>query len=116
MQNLVKPDPSSEKSRKLLICATLLLNQSLRWFLILEIELEKELNLMILEEGSCYRIHTNVCLTEDPGVTSSIPARSDTFMEIDHEVISTIILLPSADAFKRGWCQLQAKGYARITG
>ena len=36
-------------------------------------------------------------LTADPGVGSSIPARSHTFLEVDHE-ISTIILLPSADS------------------
>ena len=32
------------------------------------------------------------CLTADPDVTSSIPARSHTFVEIDHEMISTVIL------------------------
>ena len=47
---------------------------------------------------------------------SSIPARSHTFVEIDHEIISTVILLPSADSFKKGCCQLQAKVCARITG
>ena len=35
-----------------------------------------------------------------------IPARSHTFMEIDHEIISTVILLPSAESFKKGCCQL----------
>ena len=39
----------------------------------------------------------------------SIPVRSHTFVEIDHEMISTVILLPSADSFKKGCCQLQAK-------
>ena len=38
-----------------------------------------------------------MCLTADPGVKSSIPARSHTFVEIYHEIISTAILLPSAD-------------------
>ena len=38
------------------------------------------------------------CLTADPGVVSSIPARSHTFVEIDHEIISTVILLPYADS------------------
>ena len=52
----------------------------------------------------------------DPGVASSIPVRSHTFVEIDHEIISTVILLPSADLFKKGCCQLQAKVSARITG
>ena len=51
-----------------------------------------------------------------PGVASSIPARSHTFVEIDHEIISAVILLPSADSFKKGCCQLQAKVCARITG
>ena len=37
-------------------------------------------------------------LTADPGVTSLIQARSHTFVEIDHEIISTAILLPSADS------------------
>ena len=59
---------------------------------------------------------TDACLTADPGVASSIPARSHTFVEIDHEIISTVILLPSADLFKKGCCQLQAKVSARITG
>ena len=59
---------------------------------------------------------TDACLTADPGVASSIPVRSHTFVEIDHEMISTIILLPSADSFKKGCCQLQAKVCARITG
>ena len=59
---------------------------------------------------------TDACLTADPGVASSIPARSHTFVEIDHEIISMVILLPSADSFKKGCCQLQAKVCARITG
>ena len=59
---------------------------------------------------------TDACLTADPGVASLIPAQSHTFMEIDHEIISTVILLPSADSFKKGFCQLQAKVCAQITG
>ena len=59
---------------------------------------------------------TDSCLTADPGVTSSIPVRSHTFVEIDHEMISMVILLPSADSFKKGCCQLQEKVCARITG
>ena len=46
---------------------------------------------------------TDECLTADPGVASSIPVRFHTFVEIDHEMISTLILLPSADSFKKGW-------------
>ena len=59
---------------------------------------------------------TDACLFADPGVASLIPARSHTFVEIDHEIISTVILLPSADLFKKGCCQLQAKVCAQITG
>ena len=59
---------------------------------------------------------TDVSLTADPGAASSIPAGSHTFVEIDHEIISTVILLPSAESFKKGCCQLQAKVCARSTG
>ena len=59
---------------------------------------------------------TDAQLTTDPGVASAILAWSNTFVEIDHEIISMIILLPSADSFKKGCCQLQAKLFAQITG
>ena len=59
---------------------------------------------------------TDANLTADPGVASSITARSLTFMEIDHEIIFTVILLPYAESFKKGCCQLQVKVFARITG
>ena len=55
-------------------------------------------------------------VTANPGVSSSIRARSHTFEEIDHEIISTVILLPSAESFKKGCCQLQAKVCGRSTG
>ena len=61
-------------------------------------------------------LETDASLTADPGVASSIPARSHTFVEIDHEIISTVILLPSAESFKKGFCQLQAKVCVRSTG
>ena len=50
---------------------------------------------------------TDGSLIADPGVVSSIPARSHTFVEIDHEIISTVILLPSTESFQKGCCQLQ---------
>ena len=59
---------------------------------------------------------TNACLTADPGVVSLIPARSHTFVEIDHETISMVILLPFAESFKKGCCQFQAKVCAQSTG
>ena len=49
---------------------------------------------------------TDASLTADPGAASSIPAQSHTFVEIDHEIISTVILLPSTELFKKGCCQL----------
>ena len=52
---------------------------------------------------------TDASLTADPGVMSLIPAQSLTFLEIDHEIISMVILLPSSESFKKGCCQLQAK-------
>ena len=59
---------------------------------------------------------TDVSLTVDTGVASLIPARSHTFVEIDHEIISMVILLPSTESFKKGCCQLQAKVCAQSTG
>ena len=43
----------------------------------------------------------DTCLTADPGVARSIPARSHTFAVIDHEIISTAILFPSAADSRR---------------
>ena len=40
---------------------------------------------------------TDVYLTADPGVASLITAQWHTFVEIDHEIISMVILLPSAE-------------------
>ena len=51
----------------------------------------------VVQSVTC--LATDACLTADPGVASSIPARSHTFVEIDHEIISTVILFPSADLF-----------------
>ena len=59
---------------------------------------------------------TYASLLADPGVASLIPARSHTFVEIDLEIISMFILLPSAESFKKGCCQLLAKVCARCTG
>ena len=47
---------------------------------------------------------TDGCLTADPGVPSLIPARSHNFVEIDHEIIFTVILLPSTESFKKECC------------
>ena len=54
-------------------------------------------------------------LTADPGVASSIKPRSHTFVEIDNDIIiSTVILLPLAESFKKRCCQLQVKVCAQI--
>ena len=68
----------------------------------------------VVQSVTC--LATDACLTADPGVVSSTPVRSHTFVEIDHEIISTVILLSSSDSFKKDCCQLQAKVCARITG
>ena len=36
---------------------------------------------------------TDACLTADPGVATLIPAQSHTFVEIDHKIMSKVILL-----------------------
>ena len=59
---------------------------------------------------------TDASLTADPGVASSIPAQSHTFVEIDYEIVSTVILRPSTESFKKDCCQLQGKVCARSTG
>ena len=82
-----------------------------------KIHLEDQITILpgrVAQSVTC--LATDACLTADPGVASSIPVRSHTFVEIDHEIISTVILLPSADSFKKGCCQLQAKVCAQITG
>ena len=68
----------------------------------------------VAQSATC--LATDACLTADPGVLSLIPAQSHTFVEIDREIISTFILLPSAESFKKGRCQLQAKVCAGSTG
>ena len=69
---------------------------------------------LVAQSVTC--VATDAILTADPGVASSILARSHAFVEIDHEIISTVILLPPAESFKKGCCQLQAKVCAQSTG
>ena len=71
-------------------------------------------NHMLIAVVTC--LATEAHLTADPVVASSIAAPSHTFVEIDHEKISMVILLPSAESFKKGCCQLQVKVCARSTG
>ena len=67
----------------------------------------------VVQSVTC--LATDASLTADPGVASSIPAWSHTFVAIDREIISTVSLLPSAESFKKGCCQLQAKVCAQST-
>ena len=55
------------------------------------------------------------CRSRDREFDPSL-VQSHTFLEIDHEIISTVILLPSAVSFKKGCCQLQTKVCAQSTG
>ena len=57
------------------------------------LEVEEEI-LKKMQHGECCRYLSDW----KPGVGSSILARSHTFVEIDHEIISTITLAPSADS------------------
>ena len=50
-----------------------------------------ELSLCLAHTVMC--LATDASLSADPGVVSSIPARSHTFVEIVYETISTVILL-----------------------
>ena len=50
----------------------------------------------VMQSVTCLAADTY--LTADPDVTSSIPGRSHTFVENDHEIFATVILLPSADS------------------
>ena len=53
--------------------------------------------LLIYSSTPGHVVQSITCLTEDPGVAKLILAWSLTFVEIDHEIISTVILLPSSD-------------------
>ena len=57
----------------------------------------------VVQSVTC--LATEASLTADPGDASSIRAWYHTFVEIYHEIISTLILLPSAESFKKGYCQ-----------
>ena len=68
----------------------------------------------VVQSVTC--LPTDASLTADSGVASPILARSHTFVEIDHDMISTVILLHFVESFKKGFCRLQAKVCARSTG
>ena len=45
--------------------------------------------------------YLQLTLTAAPGIASSISSRYHTFVKIDHEIISTVILLPPANHYRR---------------
>ena len=90
------------------------LTKTIRRLVTKESLLQKKVPGRVAQSIMC--LATDACLTADPGVVSSIPGWHHPLVEIDHEIISTVILLPSADLFKKGCCQLQAKVCAQITG
>ena len=55
--------------------------------------------LIVAQSVKC--LATDASLIADPGVVSLITAWSHTFMEIDNKIISMVILLPSAESFKK---------------
>ena len=68
----------------------------------------------VVQSVTC--LATDAILSADPGVESSIPAGPHTFVEINYEIIFTVILLLSTESFKKDCCQLQAKVCAQSTG
>ena len=119
--NLIHPCQSGFRHKQ--SCNTALVKLIEKWMTSIDngdivgtifIDFSKAFDMVVAQSVTC--LATDACLTAIPGVASSIPARSHTFVEIDHEIISTVILLPSTDSFKKGCCQLQAKVCARITG
>ena len=88
-------------------------------FKFLFLKLLTQVTLEFLNELLCYPQVQDLIYYQqmsDPGVVSSISAWSHTLVEIDHEIISTVILLPFAESLKKGCCQLQAKVCAQSTG
>ena len=77
------------------------------YIILVSVDTGKKIPGRVAQSVTC--LATDVNLTADPGVASSIPAWSHTFWEIDHEIISMVILLLSAESFMKGCCQLQAK-------
>ena len=61
----------------------------------------------VAQSVTCLATDAYLTLTADPGVASSIPSWSHIFVEIDHEITSTVIFLPSAESFKKGYCKFK---------
>ena len=57
-----------------------------------------------MQSVTCQAI--DVCLTADSGVANLILTRFHTIVEIDHEIISMVIFLPSHESFTKGQLQM----------
>ena len=68
-----------------------------------------------LTATSAASIHIVSLLSLSNSLNAPILGRSHTFVEVDNEILSTVILIPSSDLFMNDCCQLQAKVYARST-
>ena len=77
--------PGRHKVIKLFSCSTDQL--STKFQLLIKAEMQGHVAQLV----TC--LATDACLTVDPGMASLIPSRSHTFMEIDNEIISMVILL-----------------------
>ena len=75
-------------------------------FLYTALSHEKILPGHVAQSVTC--LATDASLTADPGIASSIPTRPY-FMEIDLGIISTVILLPSPESFKKGCWSVPGK-------
>ena len=98
------------------VLQSLLRNRILSFFTLLYLSPPSLSNIPghIAQSVAC--LATDTSLTANPGAFRLIPARSHTFVEIDHWIINMAILLPSAESCKKGCFQLLTKICARSTG
>ena len=61
----------------------------------------------VAQSVTCLATDAYLILTTDPGVASSILVGCHTFVAIDLEVTSMVILLPPAESVKKGCCQFK---------
>ena len=101
-KRLAKRQKKKEKAQKKRVCLIAYLRQVINLF---SYSTQLSMQRSGVSNMSGYRCASD-CRSE---VASSILAGSHTFVKIDHEIVSTVILLPSAESFKKGCCQLQAK-------
>ena len=62
---------------------------------------ERKVSIWALVGGNVTSLAADMCLTADPGVDSLVPARSHTFLAIDHFVDSRMVVV----SYKRKYVQ-----------